>query len=136
MGFKIHRRLLNKDFVKVLFDLNQDFLEQYEELGDDEFLCRLKPMSAFIPSFFFRVRVRLEGDDLIVSNVADNNFKGAVQLNVLDAVLKGSATEEENVVFFEGDVHLANELPDMVDKALKRIKQKMLVRIKIFIDAL
>ena len=135
MGFKIHRRLLNKEFVKVLFDLNQDFLEQYEELGDDVYRCRLKPMSAYIPSFFFCIRLRYEADQLFVANVDDHAFKGAVQLNVLDTVLKGLATEE-NSVFFEGDVNLANELPDMIDKALKRVKQKMLVRIKTFIDAL
>ena len=135
MGFKIHRRLLNKDFVKVLFDLNQDFLEQYEELGDDVYRCCLKPMSACIPTFFFCVRVRYEGDRLFVANVGDHAFKGAVQLNVLDTVLDGLAAEA-NFVFFEGDVRLANELPDMIDKALKRIKQKMGARIKTFIDAM
>ena len=136
MGLKIHRRLLNKDFVKVLFDLNQDFLEQYEELNDDQYRCRLKPMSAYIPPFFFHVRVRQEGDRFFVSNVADIAFKGAVQLNIIDTEIQGVATEDESLVFFDGDVLMENQLPEFIDKALKRIKQKMVVRIKTFIDAL
>ena len=135
MGFKINRRLLNKDFMKVLCEVNQDFLEKYEELATNEFQCCLKPLSAYMPSFFFHIRLTQEGDNFIIENVPDSKLKGMVQLDVCNTVIVGAPLGAD-FVLFEGDVTLANELPDLIDKGLKKIKKNMVARIKVFIDSL
>ena len=136
MGFIINAKLLNKDLVPLLAELNHDLIESYEELSAEDCRCCLKPVSAYLPPFFLRLRVQiLEGGHYKVDNVPEPSFKGYVQLHVVPTIFFAKPCGD-TCVEVEGDVQFSNSFPAMVERAIHILKDKMFTRLKIFVASL
>jgi hypothetical protein len=136
MGFIVNAKLLNKDLVPLLVELNQDLIDSYEEITAEDCRCCLKPVSAYLPPFFLRLRVRiLEGGHYQVENVPEPSFKGYVQLHVVPTVFL-IKPYNDTCVELEGDVQFTNPFPVMVERAIHVLKDKMFTRLKIFVASL
>ena len=136
MGFIINAKLLNKDLVPLLAELNQDLIESYEELTPEECRCCLKPVSAYLPPFFLKLRVQiLEGGHYKVDNIPELSFKGFVQLHVVPTIFMVKPYND-TCVELEGDVQFSNPFPAMMERAIHVLKEKMFTRLKIFVASL
>jgi hypothetical protein len=135
MGFIVNANLLNKDFVPLLAELNQDLVESYEEISNEECRCCLKPVSAYLPPFFLRLRIRIVDGNYHVDNVPEPSFKGYVQLNVVPTVFTVKPVNAM-CVEVEGDLRFSNPFPAMVERAIAMLKDKMFTRLKIFVASL
>ena len=135
MGFIVNANLLNKDFVPLLVELNQDLVESYEEISNEECRCCLKPVSAYLPPFFLRLRIRIVDGNYHVDNVPEPSFKGYVQLNVVSTVFTVKPVNAM-CVEVEGDLRFSNPFPAMVERAIAMLKDKMFTRLKIFVASL
>ena len=136
MGFIVNPNLLNKEFVPLLVELNHDLIESYEELSEEECRCCLKPVSAYLPPFFLRLRIQiLEGGHYQVEHIAAPSFKGYVQLNFVSTIFYVKPYND-TYVELEGNVQFSNSFPTMVERVIDTLKDKMFTRLKIFVASL
>lgn len=136
MGLILNRKLLNKDFILLVVEMNKDVIESVEEVEQDEVRCCLKPVSPYLPPFFLRFRFKFDSG-LRLTNVEDAPFKGYVQLHLNDASFTFRVVSEEKVdIDAEAPLSFSNSFPTVVEKTLQVIQEKMLTRLKIFVSTL
>jgi hypothetical protein len=139
MSLILNRKLLNKDFILLVVDLNKDIIQKVEELDSSGGIrvC-LNPISPYLPPFFLRFVVSLDGKGSVcLTDVPDPAFKGYVQLHLNPTAFtcEDAANDPEKVVI-TGDLFFSNTFPTMIDTTLKKIKDKMFTRLKIFVASI
>jgi hypothetical protein len=129
MGLIINRRFLNKEFVQILFKVNEDLIECFSEPEPDTFFCCLKSISDFLPPFFIKVKVGFDrSNNCVLENAVDKTVRGYVQLHVTPTTFVVS--DLGDVVSIDGDLTFDNPFPEFVEKAVTRLKASVLTRLK------
>lgn len=130
----IHEKFLNKDFIPVFLELNKDLIESLEEVETQQLRCCLKPVSEYFPPFFIQVSVRLGEGNISVANVSDTSLKGYLQLNVVPCTF--TYKRDRAVIVVEGELNFSNEFPEMVKRAVTKMKKNIETRLTQFFASL